>query len=279
MKVRDVHKLRIGESKAIALDRIDYAWRHLLPFFGDKDASGVTVSDVQRYSRQRVSTHGAAVGTLRRELGELRASLRYAYKVGKLESTPWIPMPPAPPPRDRWLTIEEVQSLVDHADGRTELFIRIAFATGQRRRVIETLRWEQVDWERRVIDFRKERRDSVKKGSVVPMTKELMNTLRGVYAKRKTGWVLGECTEIAKSFRRAASAAGLEDVTPHTLRHTAISHLVMSGMPLLDVAAFVGCSLRTISTTYAHFATDHLRDQVEYVLQIDGQDDPQDRGL
>ena len=72
------------------------------------------------------------------------------------------------------------------------------------------------------------------------------------------------------------NAAELVDVTPHTLRHTAISHLVMSGMPLLDVAAFVGCSLRTISTTYAHYSTDHLRDQVEYVLRIDTQEDAQD---
>ncbi len=64
--------------------------------------------------------------------------------------------------------------------------------------------------------------------------------------------------EIKKSFSSAASAAGFEDVIPHTRRHTAITWLVQKGVKLWEVSGYVGASVETIQRTYGHHAPDYL---------------------
>jgi site-specific recombinase XerD len=68
---------------------------------------------------------------------------------------------------------------------------------------------------------------------------------------------------IKRAFNNACKKAGLENVTPHTLRHTFASHLVMAGIDLSTVQRLLGH--RDIATTmiYAHLTEDHLARGVE----------------
>ena len=47
-------------------------------------------------------------------------------------------------------------------------------------------------------------------------------------------------------------------MTPHTLRHTAVTWLVQAGIPLWEVSQWVGLSIRMIETTYGHHAPDRF---------------------
>src|SRR5215203_849659 len=54
-----------------------------------------------------------------------------------------------------------------------------------------------------------------------------------------------------KAFRNVVRDAGLgEDVTPHTLRHTAATWLMQDGTDLWIAAGFLGMSVETLERTY-----------------------------
>jgi integrase len=42
------------------------------------------------------------------------------------------------------------------------------------------------------------------------------------------------------------------DVTPHTLRHTAITWMLQAGVPIWEVSAFAGMTVKMIEDTYGH---------------------------
>jgi len=68
------------------------------------------------------------------------------------------------------------------------------------------------------------------------------------------------------SFKGAVRRAGLDPkVTPHTLLHTGITHLLQSGANVYDVAAYVGKSVQVIQQVYAHHSPDHL----EHLASLD----------
>jgi integrase len=57
--------------------------------------------------------------------------------------------------------------------------------------------------------------------------------------------------------------AGLKDVTPHTLRHTAATWKAQSRVPLWEAAGFLGMSRETLEKVYGHHDPDHLRAAAE----------------
>ncbi|MCI0429599.1 MAG: tyrosine-type recombinase/integrase [Rhodospirillales bacterium] len=61
------------------------------------------------------------------------------------------------------------------------------------------------------------------------------------------------------SFRKAARHAGPAGVTPHTLRHTAATWMVMEGVPLEEVARYLGATKQIVERVYGKPAPDYLR--------------------
>ena len=49
------------------------------------------------------------------------------------------------------------------------------------------------------------------------------------------------------------------DITPHILRHTCITWLLQRGVPIREVAGFVGATEEIIETTYGHHHPDHMK--------------------
>jgi integrase len=59
--------------------------------------------------------------------------------------------------------------------------------------------------------------------------------------------------DIHKAWSAMVKAAGLgPDVTPHTLKHTAITWMIWSGMSMSDVSEATGTSMKTIEEVYWH---------------------------
>jgi site-specific recombinase XerD len=71
----------------------------------------------------------------------------------------------------------------------------------------------------------------------------------------------GHRKEIERPFYRVAEAAGLDryEVCRHTLRHTAITHLVQAGVDLPTVQRFSGHKTIQMVFRYSHQSTDHLQ--------------------
>ena len=86
-------------------DEVKRRLARLQAFFGPMKIAELKPSDFQLYARERGS--GA-----RRELEDLRAALRYAWKNRLVAAPVPVELPDAPPPRERWLTRSEMARLL-----------------------------------------------------------------------------------------------------------------------------------------------------------------------
>ena len=138
-----------------APERIGFAIDRLVEWWGDASVDAVRPETCRRYRRER----GASDGTIRRELGCLRAAINHAFKEGSLTSAPSVELPPSPPGKDRWLTRSEAGRLLWAAKSEPSvrlylpLFILLGLHTGARKGAVLSLRWTQVDLVQGRIDF------------------------------------------------------------------------------------------------------------------------------
>lgn len=127
--------------------RIAYAIDGLTDFWRNRTVVEVTRETCRLYANAR----NRSAGTVRRELGVLRAAINFAHREGRLTRPVPVALPDAPAPRERWLTRPEAASLLRAAlrEARVRLylplFILTALYTGQRKEAILSLRWSQVD--------------------------------------------------------------------------------------------------------------------------------------
>ena len=146
------------------------------------------------------------------------------------------------------------------------LFILLGLYTGRRKEAILSLRWPQVDLERGFIDFEIPGRQRTKKQrGAVPLPHKLLPHLRR--ARRRgtdLGYVLhingSPIGDIKKGFAAACKRVGIDDVTPHTLRHTAATWLMQSGVKTWEAAGFLAMSEKMLIEVYGHHHPDHMRE-------------------
>src|SRR5262249_51707787 len=88
--------------------RIAAAVKVLGPFWAGRTVVEVTRGTCKADEKAR----GRSAGTVRRELGVLRAAINHGYKNGRLTRVVAVHLPDRPEPRDRWLTCEEAAALL-----------------------------------------------------------------------------------------------------------------------------------------------------------------------
>ncbi|OYQ34395.1 hypothetical protein CHU93_02380 [Sandarakinorhabdus cyanobacteriorum] len=81
-----------------------------------------------------------------------------------------------------------------------------------------------------------------------------------VFPGREGGTTKGHRICFAKGFRRAVIAAGLDDkvVTPHVMRHTAVTRLVRAGADIPTIMKISGHKTVSMVLRYAHVDAAHI---------------------
>lgn len=241
-----------------SLQTIDYHLKKLKPFFGDLLPSHVSNNLLKEYASHRK----VSAGTILRELGTLKAALHYAEGNRWIDRQPQFIMPvKSPPPRDIWLKREEVALLIERAKSpHMSLFIKIAVFTAARSGAILDLKWGQIDFDRRIIDFG--RGYGNKRRSIVPMNDDVFQALCDARELAITDYVIEyngkHSKSVKKSFSRLCQDCGIK-ASAHVLRHTAATWLVMDGVPLAEVARLLGDSEKTVETVYGKHSPDYLK--------------------
>jgi integrase len=217
--------------------------------------------------------------TIRKELVLLKACFNWCAnpkrKILRREEVPVFDLPDDSAPRDRWLRVEEVAKLkAVAAEGvgaedrmtRGERFLWLGLETAARSEAIRQLTWDRVDWETKTIDFNVPGRKRTKKRrAVVPISQALMPVLRRMFEQRVNEYVLDTDSEVGRLVERIAQRAGIADVTPHVLRHTAATHMARRGVPLWIVAKVLGDTIATVERIYAKHAPEDLRGAVDQI--------------
>ena len=93
--------------------------------------------------------------------------------------------------------------------------------------------------------------------------------IRHRHGGKRTSSKSGHTEDITKPWHRIIEAAGLADrhITRHTLRHTAITHLVQAGVDLPTVQRVSGHKTFEMVFRYAHQNQQHVQDAL---AKLDG---------
>lgn len=253
-----------------------YAARNIEAFFGVMPVAGITEDLIHKYTDRRSDgTIGkpSTAGTHIRELTVLRAAINHAVRRKRISATdaPAIIMPQKPEPRDRWLSHDELAALLAAAQGdgsgrlpRIYRFVTMAYHTAARRSAVRELQWFQIDRDTKKIRLNPAgRRQTRKRRPVVPIFAELEPIVERAWAERQGPFWLDHSGSIRTAFDTVARRAGLEDVSPHVLRHTRAVHLAQSGVSLYTIAGLLGDTLTTVERNYLHHCPDHIRAEIE----------------
>jgi integrase len=210
-------------------------------------------------------------GTIIRELaGVLRPAIKHAINERRLIAGVYdVPVPTQPPSRDYWITRSEAARLLREMkrDRRARLhlplYTLIAVFTGARRGAILGLLWTQVDLINGQIDFNPPgRAQTSKRRSKIPVPRLLLAALRRAHARASSNNVIAyqgnPVLDIKTGFNSAAERAGLPQCSSHTLRHTAGTWISQRGVPLWEIAGYLGHSETRTTELYAHHSPEHL---------------------
>jgi integrase len=264
--------------------------QHLVPFFGDAPLSKIATFDVERYKKQRGTelvmrpngpggkpVYGGETkpATINRELAALSHLLNKAVEWGWLDHKPaTIKRLKEHSGRITYLTVEQIDRLLKEAaaDQNQQIhpFIRIGLDTSMRKNEILGVRREHIDLERLVIYIPKAKAGAREQ----PITRGLAEYLTTYVASLQPGtpWLFpsaaakeGRTVNLDKPFRRCVIAAGLDvkQVVRHTLRHTAITHLVQAGVDLPTVKRISGHKNLSMVERYSHQNGAHIQSAMD----------------
>lgn len=259
----------------------EVAWKNLKPFFGALTIGEITNDKAKDYLALRVAGkigRPSVPGTVRRELSLLQSCLHWCahdeQRIIRSGDVPSIRLPPACEPRDRWLRLDDIQKLLKAAaelrDGdrlsQGERFLWLAIETAARKTAISELTWDRVDLEIGVIYYGVPGRQKTKKRRASPpISKALRPILERAYKERINDYVLDDNRDMWRIVHAVAKRAGVADVSPHVLRHTAATLMARRGVPLWKIAGILGNSMAMVEKVYAKHSPDGLADAVEMI--------------
>ena len=259
------------EAKGIAsVQRMKDAWKAMRAFWENVKPDLIDDAMAQTYARNR----RAAAATVRYELGHLAVALRWAVKAKIIEQAPsiWRPLPPER--KERHLSRAQFRKLLAGAVApHARLYMLLGVFTAARPSALLDLTWDRVDFERGTVDLNPRGRvQTRKRRPVVRLNDQALDALRLAYEARQSEFVIErgakKVANIKKAFLSASERSGVK-ATPYSLRHTAAVWMAEAGIPMAEIAQFMGHDDDvTTQRHYARFSPDRLRNAAN-ALQIE----------
>jgi len=239
------------------LDKIEWQMPFLKERFGPKALSDIRVGDIDDLV-QDLKAKRRKPATVNRYLALLRRMLNWAVEREYLERTPFrrgsqavIKLERENNRRSRRLTADEEKRLLTSARPTTKALIIAALDTGMRRGELLSLRFSDVDFDRRVIRVRPENAKS-KRGRSIPIATTRLNAVLlwlridavGSQKPETAPVFSNRVGEPLRDFRNggldALAAAKITGLWFHDLRGEYASRLVEHGVPLSQVRDLLG---------------------------------------
>lgn len=257
----DIVEAYLAEKKDRIADpaRLVAAWKQAKSTFGHLRPEQITLEVSDAYVLKR-RLAGVGDATIIKEINTIRQALNWRKVTGAV-----FEAPSPPPPRDRYLTKTEYQKLLAGCvQPHIRLFIILALMTAGRKTAILELTWDRVDFDRGLIKLGVVGERNRKGRATVPMTDRARAELLQAKEAAQTPYVIeyagGKVLDIKKGFAAAVTRAKLKDVTPHDLRHSAAVWMAEAGVPIPEIAQFLGHTDPSITfRVYARYSPTHLR--------------------
>ncbi len=215
--------------------------------------------------------------TANRYLAAFSRVLSFGVKeLGWIQENPMqkITKPKESKGRDRFLSQEEIERLLlackDSSNPNLYQIVSIAILTAMRYGEIVSLQWSDINFDHRFLTIQETKNGSKR---VIPLTDKLIEILKlcPSYGSEPNDFIFttgkqstsDKPISIRKSFGNALKKAHIEKFRFHDLRHTAASHLAMTGATQGELMEILGHRTPTMTRRYAHFSQGHIAKLME----------------
>lgn len=264
-----------GGKNMVAKRRQFGMW--LKPYFGGMRLDAITDFTVGKFKKIRLD-QGAAAGTVNRELATL------SHLFNRAVEWRWLDRLPAkarklPESAGRIIALDDAQcdalmtAAIASADLDLWLFVAFGLNTSMRHSEILAARWEHLDVARRRL-FIPNAKAGEREQPITPELAEMLAREREMRDDRD-GWIFpsqgdsasGHRERMRKPFQDAVAAAGLDPslITPHVMRHTAITNLVQAGVDLPTIQRISGHKTLTMVLRYTHVHGRHIDEAIRAI--------------
>lgn len=250
--------------------------QQLVPALGTERLDKITEFRLKQYRKKRAAD-GASQATINREMATLSHMMRRAsskaWRWIKPDDVPEIPKEIETRKQIRVLTEKQADSLMKAAvqdqEGRLWLFVAFGLGAAMRHAEIMRVRYDEIDFENRRIWINKAKAGQREQ----PITPALASALKQQRAMEQDqdGYVFPAAREAKDGkqryrrdmdvqFKRAVVRAGLDPdkVTPHIMRHTAITRLVQAGTDIPTIMKISGHKTPAMVLHYTHVHGVHI---------------------
>lgn len=251
-----------------------YSVKRLKEHFSEHSLPSLTPQDIADYKKKR-RDDGVSDATIAKELGLFSAAINYARKEWgwKIENVVAKRIPSEPKKRIRWISREEADRLVAAVSPRAPYlrsFILLGLHTGMRKSELLGLEWSRVDFEHKLIYLDPDDQKNRRSGSVPlnPIAVAALRQLEGQHDRWVFTFRKKRLQSVKKAFAAACKRAGIEDFTPHGLRHTCTAWMVQEGVPLRSVAEVLRHEDIRTTMRYAHLSPKSARGAVAALMPV-----------
>src|SRR6185437_12274422 len=164
-----------GMSTPYSVDRL----QHLLPFFAGISVRDINQSFARKYRQERYAERESLKpATVNRDLSVLRRVLNWGVEEGIIAANPLGKLRLERERRTKRpvISVREEHILMAHAPLHLQRIIRCALDTGMRRGEILSQRWEDVDFDNRILHVSHSKTPEGE-SRVVPLTRRLYDML------------------------------------------------------------------------------------------------------
>ena len=241
----------------------------ILPEFGDMRLASLNPQKVEMWKHKRLGSIGhrskrpVSRATVNNELKKLKAVVNKAVEWGviprnTINNVKTLQRLDARP--RSFFTTEQLEAIYE-ADPSSSAIWQLLANTGMRVSEARNLKWENVKERKIEIISSEIRATKTRQWREIPISPGASIALRQLDTTSTYVLPRMSAMTLRTRFKKACEKAGVVG-TPHELRHTFISHLVMQGVPLRTVQVLAGHKTIAVTEQYAHLAPNHMADMV-----------------
>lgn len=254
-----------GMSTPYSVDRL----QHLLPFFADIPVRDINQSLARKYRQERCAQNAKLKpATVNRDLSVLRRILNWGVEENILAANPLGRLRLERERRTKRpvISVREERLLMAHAPLHLQRMIRCAIDTGLRRGELVSERWEDIDFDHRIL-YVTHSKTPEGEMRMVPLTGRLTEMLQSFRKDRGIVFTYdGNPVKIVKtSWAASLRRAKLRHVRFHDLRHTANTRMMLAGVLQEVRREILGHTLRKsrdVNDRYTHVELTETRDAI-----------------
>lgn len=226
---------------------------------------------------------GKAKSTVSRKLAAIRSFLSYLYQEGyvKLNPAKFVPMPKGAKHLPNFLSVDEAFDLVQSPEGisfikiRDKTILELLYSSGMRVSELSGINMDEVNLKEGLLKIK----GKGKKERIVPFGSKASAALKSyiverVFFKKKKSIHETQSAlflnirgsrltdrQIRRIVVKYARDTGIQgQISPHTLRHSFATHLLIGGADLRVIQELLGHSSLSTTQKYTHLDIGHLID-------------------